>query len=181
MFGLSKRERYEKQLDAMITAYLLDFPELSELSLFDLVKTMAVDHYDEMIKEGVKNKKPPSLYAFTLVGLVFQHTVIAGLSDNVLDEMKTKIRDQEYGFQSLENITEADTLLFRLVYFIYIGTTQVKHFPDGLLPAMMKEIHIAIFDSEDYLDKTINYFAYGGPIVKKLLLESDVINRYRNL
>jgi hypothetical protein len=181
MFGLSKRERYEKRLHVMIATYLLDFPGISESSLFDLVKTIAGDHYVEIIKEGVKHEKSPSLYAFTLVGMVFRHTVIPGLSDNILDEMKIKIRNREYGFQSLEDITEADTLLFRLVYFIYIGTTQVKHFSDGLLPTMMKEIHIAIFDSEDCLDETINYFAYGGPIVKKILSESDVINRYRNL
>ncbi|QYZ67003.1 MAG: hypothetical protein OI74_09185 [Gammaproteobacteria bacterium (ex Lamellibrachia satsuma)] len=173
MFGLSKRERYEKKVRVILSALSIDLPDMPGPSIAPLIEENFREHWNDVINEGIEKHQSPSLIAFMLAGLNFQDMLINAINESDRVHMQKCIKEKIYEFE------ECGAFLTRLKFYTMMGYGMSKRDIDpSVLSAMIRDIHRTLFGYEDSLDDTIEYMAQGSYLLKKELEESEY---FRNL
>lgn len=167
MFGLSKKERYERKVEVSLIAMFCDFGEGSGKIVPDIKKRF-LDHWDQIMKEGVELSNSPETTALCIAVQFYRDAIRNHISPNEIDFMKKHIIERNY---------EPDIemgILFRLRVTFYLASrmSTAGIIPRDIVLASLRDIHRAIYDNgDDKLDDTVIYFIEGGNCIAKQIRE----------
>lgn len=162
MFGFSKRERFEKKLEFFLLVFL--GAEEWGATITKEVKNLAIDYWGGVVEEALENGTTPETAGAALASIAYRYAVINSLPDDVIVKMRTAIQNNDYSDPPgcLNNL---------FISALVIATTDDSKFPEGFKNIWLRDIHRAIFDSDDSdLDNTISYLVSG---VSKLRLLAE--------
>ena len=166
MFGSSKKERYEWEVEESLHALFGDISGMpDEGFVAPKIKQLYEDHWDGVIKEGVELGNSPELTAFVLAVIFYEDMINNHSTADDIETIRKFIHEKNYD-------DEARPLIMFKIEF----TSRVagNWFDEELLGDTfflgLREIHRAIFDGDDeHVEETIAYFIDRGNRIRDQL------------
>ena len=155
VFGFSKKERYEREVEVSLHALFGDISGMPDKGFVaPKIKQLYEDHWDGVIKEGVELGNSPELTAFILAVIFYQDMINNQSTANDIKTIRKFILENNYDDEA------RPVIMFKIEFTIMVAVGWVDE--DKFVLAL-RDIHRAIFDGDDeHLEETIAYFIDGG-------------------
>lgn len=161
MFGLSRRERFEKKVRLHISLLSMAgyAPSPAAAVEYSVLHYLA-DHWEILISEALNKKRSPQRTAFVLYHIVIKNKAIIALDTEELSVIKGCIENREF------DADKYNSSLARILYFVFAGVSYCasEKMEWDILRSAIWEVHNAIFsDSTSGIheqDSELNENAY---------------------
>jgi len=163
LFGLSRKERYERKVEVALIALLADFvKDTDNISLLKGIKEIYSEHWDGVIEEGIELKNSPELTALMICVIFYQDMLRNHCSKNDIEYIRKCI---------IEDINDSDdepSIVFKMKMTVLLANGWAgKEITQDQCALAIRDIHRAIFDGDDeYLDDTVTYLIEGVNRIK---------------
>lgn len=148
MFGLSKRERYEREVRANLSAMFGAGSDGDDLAAG--ITQRYAEHWPGVIREGLELGNSADLTAAVISAIFYRDIIKAEASPDVVAEAKHAILDQVYESEN--------GLLTRLTFTTLFVSSKAAKLTADQKALWVRDIHRAIFDDDDlHVDTTITY------------------------
>ena len=142
MFGLSRRERFEKKVRLHISVLsMAGYAPSPDAAVESSVLHYLADHWEILISEALNKKRSPQKTAFVLYHLVLTHKVLITLDTEELSVIKGCIENREF------DADKYNSSLARILYFVFAGNSYCasEEMEWDILLSAIWDIHNAIF------------------------------------
>lgn len=163
MFGLSKRERYEKDVIVSLHALFGDITGVKrEQMIAPKLKDLYRAHWDGVIEEAIALNNAPELTALVLAVIFYQDMIKNQASEDDLATMRRCILENRYDDE------KRPAIMFKIEFTTMVANGWTSREIDGDKFALaLRDVHRAIFDGDDeHLNDTITYFIEGANRIK---------------
>lgn len=163
MFGLSKRERYEREVVVSLHALFGDIGDKpKEDMIAPHIKEKFQDNWDGVIEEGIELSNSPELTATALAVIFYQDMFNNHLAPEDVELIRQYILENNYDDEV------RPIIMFKIELFtVMAGGWADDEFDGDWFVIGLRDIHRAIFGGDDeHLDQTIAYFINGSNRIK---------------
>jgi len=164
MFGLSKKERYEKRVIILLHAFFGDITGVEpETMIAPKIKELYREHWDGVIEEGVSLGNSPEQTAIVLTTIFYKDMFINQISAQETQNIRSYILDKVYENENLPNI------IYRILITTLVANGMTgREISTDIFALFLRDIHRAIFDGDDErLNCTVEYFVEGSNQIKE--------------
>lgn len=164
MFGFSKKERYEQNVEVSLHSLFGDIGDTpKEDMIAPKIKQMYQEHWDGVIEEGIELSNPPELTASVLAVIFYQDMLNNHSTPEDVNLIRQCILENNYD----DEVRPA--IMFKIELFnVMAGGWAGKEIDEDWYVLGLRDIHRAIFDGDDeHLNETMNYFINGATRLKE--------------
>lgn len=173
MFGLSKRERYEREVFAMVHALFGEYDGGEQEPFFaPLLRKAYATQWDRIIKEHADASVSAQLTALALAVIFHQDLITNHTSAEDLAAMRRCIVEGLYDEKTRPEI------IARIEFTTMVANGWTQGIIEGKDFALaLRDIHRAIFhNNDDHVDQTFDYFIEGANRLKENLKHAKSMN-----